>query len=391
MKKAYTKKQHYIPRFYMKNFANNKKQYNVIDIFEKKYYNNIPYMNQCYEKYFYDKDNRWEKELELLENKWSILINKIIVENYYPDENEKKTLKEFAVYQKNRTKYHSEEMQELVWANLKAYIEIKLNHENKKIDEEKLEKIKKAFLKNKKQNIIQDSLKVSKSICKHIDDLELCIIKYNTKRKLISSDNPIICYNNLYFRATGYDYAGIIIFFPVNSELLIVIYDSTMYANNDSKKIINSTNEYEVKYLNYYQILNSNGLIFFKNKKMTDELMTALNNKKINKYLKYNKNIPSVLGQKNEKIIVMQPKYILLQHNFTFANLPRKAKLIPPSALDWFPRKEENEYNERMHFREKIIPNLNELNKEKSGGVAWTEKDAKKFNEFVKDYWQKNL
>ena len=56
------------------------------------YYNNIPYMNQCYENYFYDKDNKWEKLLGNLEAKWSILINKIIYEDYYPNENEKNTL-----------------------------------------------------------------------------------------------------------------------------------------------------------------------------------------------------------------------------------------------------------------------------------------------------------
>ena len=281
MKKGNTKKQHYVPKFYMKNFANDNKKYNVIDVFKNRYYSNIPYMNQCYENYFYDKDNKWEKLLGNLESKWSALINRIIYENYYPNEKEKNILKEFAIFQKNRTKYHSEEMKEFIWTNLKVGVELECNSKKEYFDELEFDKLKEKFLKDKMNNVIQESLKVCKSACKHIIDLELCIIKYNTKRKLISSDNPIISYNNFYFRATGYDNAGIIIFFPINSELLIVIYDQKMYKYNNNKKVIISSNEYEVKYLNYYQILNSNGLVFYKDNEMNKELKTNLNNNKI--------------------------------------------------------------------------------------------------------------
>ncbi|MCI8545558.1 MAG: DUF4238 domain-containing protein [Bacilli bacterium] len=391
MKIGSTKKQHYVPRFYMKNFANDNKQFNVIDIFKKKCYNNVPYMNQCYENYFYDKDNKWENELGILEVKWSTLINKIICEDYYPSEDEKIILKEFAMFQKNRTKYHSEELKSLIWTNLKVGVELEFNSKNKYFDELEFEKLKDDFLKDKMQNVIQESLEMSRSACKHINDLELCIIKYNTKKKLISSDNPIINYNNFYFRSTGYDNAGIIIFFPISSEILIVIYDSKMYTGNDNKKLIISNNEYEVKYLNYYQILNSNGLIFYKDSEMTKELITSLNNNKIKKYLKYNKNTPSVIGPPNEKIIMMQSNYILLQHNFTFAQLPLKARAIPQNALDWFPRKYDKKYKERMHFREKIIPNIREFNEGLHKGVTWKENDAKTFNTFVLDYWKNNL
>lgn len=391
MKNGYTKKQHYVPKFYMKIFANDNKKYNVIDVFKNKCYNDIPYMNQCYENYFYDKDNKWEKKLGILETKWSTLITKIICEDYYPNEDEKNILKEFAIFQKNRTKYHSEEMKEFIWTSLKVGVELEYNHKNKYFDELEFERLKEDFLKDKTQNVIQESLKISGSACKRIKDLELCIIKYDTKRKLISSDNPIISYNNFYFRATGYDNAGIIIFFPISSELLIVIYDQKMYNYIDNKKIVISSNEYEVKYLNYYQILNSNGLIFYKDNKMDKELMTSLNNNKIKKYIKYNKNKPSVIGPPNEKAIMMHSNYILLKHTFSFAKLPTRVQIIPQNALDWFPRKKDKKYEERMYFREKVIPNIKEFNDKLHGGVTWKEQEVKKFNEFVNDYWQNNL
>ena len=37
MKKGCTKKQHYVPKFYMKNFANDNKKFNVVDVFKNKY------------------------------------------------------------------------------------------------------------------------------------------------------------------------------------------------------------------------------------------------------------------------------------------------------------------------------------------------------------------
>lgn len=94
--------------------------------------------------------------------------------------------------------------------------------------------------------------------------MDVAIIKYNTTAKLISSDNPVVHYNNFDIKSVGYINAGLIIFFPISSELLCVIYDTKMYLPLNKDDYIISKNEYDVKYLNYFQILNANNVIFLK-------------------------------------------------------------------------------------------------------------------------------
>ena len=88
-----TKKQHYVPKFYLKYFARDDKCFSILNINNYKIIEKAPYMNQCHEKYFYDKDNQYESMLSTLEYKWASLFDKIIKQDYFPNNNEKNLIK----------------------------------------------------------------------------------------------------------------------------------------------------------------------------------------------------------------------------------------------------------------------------------------------------------
>ena len=88
--------QHYVPRFYMKYFANIK---------------NAPISSICSEDYFYDQDGRIENALAVLETMWNKALKNAIDDNLTADDIE--SIKEFVLHQIVRTKAmlsHNREM-----------------------------------------------------------------------------------------------------------------------------------------------------------------------------------------------------------------------------------------------------------------------------------------
>lgn len=101
---AEKKKQHYVPRFYLKRFATDDKKFNLYSIEEKCVIaegNSVPYKDQFYKDYFYGEDKIWENKLDGLESKWDKSFRNVIEECYSDSDIE--NLKEFAVFQYGRT------------------------------------------------------------------------------------------------------------------------------------------------------------------------------------------------------------------------------------------------------------------------------------------------
>ena len=82
---AEKKKQHYVPRFYLKRFATCDKKFNLYSIERKSVIadgNSVPYKDQFYEDYFYGEDKVWENKLDDLESKWDKSFLNVIEERY---------------------------------------------------------------------------------------------------------------------------------------------------------------------------------------------------------------------------------------------------------------------------------------------------------------------
>lgn len=393
MENGKTKEQHYIPRFYLKNFANQEKKFTLINIEKKKAIIDIPYLPQFKEKYFYDKDNSIENKLSILEAKWANTINSIL-DGHYPSEKEKNNLKEFAIYQRNRTLYKSDELLEFSWQSERIKQEMEYHRKRVKVDDEQWEEIKRKFIKEYPYKSISIALKIAERNLNILDDLDVAIIKYNTREKLISSDNPIIHYNNFDQKSVGYINAGLVIFFSLSSEYLCVIYDSKMYEKLNNDDYMHSNNEYEVKYLNYFQILNSYNYIYFNNSMQAQTLIKMLKKQKIQKLLCLPKFKSDLLGNDNEKLLSFSAKYVYLNHSFSFSRLVRRAIRVPKNAIDWFPRKfDKKYYNGNFKNRVSIIPVLNKMKNDNNfkEAIIWNEEEIKIFNKFIIDYWGNSL
>jgi len=262
------KKQHYVPIFYLKQFSEDNVYINSYLVGDDKYLENIPLKSQCCDKYFYSKDTKIEKELSVLESNFSIAIKSISDDEVFFENINNLgllNLKAFIVIQYQRTKDKAENLNSM------------LNQLGKQI--------LKYFPKSSELDISQDDfnlrfnepamigLSYSSKLIKIVLDLKLKMLIANTNINFITSDSPIIIYNILFEKyfpqlGNGFPSKGCIIFCPISSKKMLILYDSNIYKIGSRKsKIIHTDIEENIKQLNGLQIANSNTNIYYQENK----------------------------------------------------------------------------------------------------------------------------
>jgi Protein of unknown function (DUF4238) len=264
------KNQHYIPKFYLRNFSfqNNKKQIGLFNITNEFLIKTAKLKTQGSKNFYYGSDGVIEDKLSNIETELARLIQSIITNRYIP-------LKS--------TTEHS------ILLLFVAVMEARnpVNIEGNKI---RVEEMRKRFLEMfpepANSDFIPDlthdeSIRMSFSalnvIMQTFSDLEYKLLLNETKRPFITSDFPIIKYNqflesrNWKFAKTGYASVGLQIFLPLNSELAIVFFDQGVYKVGTKKqRLVALTYEDDVDSLNILQFINCFDTVFFNEK--ADEL-----------------------------------------------------------------------------------------------------------------------
>ena len=251
------KKQHYVPRFYLRYFTDDNKgqlfvfdkksnfifQKNITDICEQKYY----YAFKDTEEYNF----MLEEHLSRKESEFSDVINTVIttIENYYyhktkiiqtPNRNEKKVLLEFICYQILRVPKFIESLFSMTLPNFK-----KFNKEDGIVQTEKetINEIKKyvfPYFFDKVDFLISI---LSKKNWKFL------ILSNNLNERFISSDNPIMITNS-----------------DINSPIRGALIDPmTEIAIPLSKNIALCLKERELQYKLNYTIVDTSDYVNYAN------------------------------------------------------------------------------------------------------------------------------
>lgn len=96
------KRQHYVPKSYMRSFANERKMFAIFNLKNRKSHYPVPYDDQCCADYFYGKDTELEDKFAVLENQWKEALD--VARNNLPlSADNIQKIKEFAVFQRQRT------------------------------------------------------------------------------------------------------------------------------------------------------------------------------------------------------------------------------------------------------------------------------------------------
>lgn len=384
------KRQHYVPQFYLRNFVRENNSFTIFNTRTNKIIEDVPYSKQCYEDYYYGTDEKWEEKLGKIENDTALIIAKINKQStYYPNEEEIEILKKFILYQRYRTTKNKDNLLNMQWDGAKIRLEMKLKKDGKYLSEDTFKILEKAFEKKYARTLPQQALEITTSLLTNIADLELLIIQYNNKiHKLISSDNSVIFYNPFYCRAIGLINAGLIILFPISTNKLVVIFDSKMYPRYKGKRIINLTNENDVKMLNIFQLIVAKEIVYFQDKNQIQFIVSSYKKYKEKKEFFEELGKPQKLGTDTNKMISYPQSFIPIDYNFSFGKVHPKGIGFIENEIDWFPRQKDEIYEDRMKMKPQLFKNLPPLK------VKFSKKNIKnieRFNRFVYDYWNDKL
>lgn len=257
------KNQHYIPKFYLRKFSigNNERQIGVFNIDNKIFIQKGKLKTQGSKNFFYGQDGVIEDHLSEIEGHLATTLKNLIADNKVPKKlsNEHINLLLFIVL----TDLRNPVMIGLMRESLQQV----RNHINELDPNANLDK----FVPNLTH---EDAIKLSLSnipeVLNEITDLEFKILTNTTNKPFITSDFPIVKYNqHLELKKwigskSGYSLDGLQIFIPITSELILVFYDSAIYkAGFKKQKNINITEESDVNSLNILQFVNCLGTIYF--------------------------------------------------------------------------------------------------------------------------------
>jgi hypothetical protein len=256
---AIQENQHYVPKLYLRLFSNENclKDIGIFNINTGFSFDKASIKGQAYKSFFYGKDLTVEKELSKIENYTSICFNDIIGNNSLPPKsiNYKNILLKFVLLFELRNPVGAQNLEDSMNLLINKFPNFPKIPDGYKI------KIDNPVL------ILMSLWDKTLDCCK---DLQIKLLINKTSVPFITSDNPMIKYNQFLERhkyiagITGLGTRGLQIFFPISSAHMLIFYDSTTYKiGNKRDDNVFVTKEIEIDQLNMLQCMNSNQIVFY--------------------------------------------------------------------------------------------------------------------------------
>ncbi|HLO42895.1 MAG TPA: DUF4238 domain-containing protein [Leadbetterella sp.] len=261
--KTQKKNQHYIPKFYLRNFSylQNGKQIGLFNLISGKYFPTGKLKTQGSKPFFYGYDGVIEEALSKIEDKISKTIQDIIKTQSLPQKNslDQENLLMFVALTHLRNPVIINSITE------------QSKHFEKLINESQPDSAKKfATPEITHRNAIDMVLSILPNTIERLKDLEYKILINETSTSFITSDFPVALYNQFLeskkwkHGKTGFANVGLQIFIPLNPKITLTLFDSGIYKIGEKKKhkiVIRVVND--ILQLNALQLLNCHESIFF--------------------------------------------------------------------------------------------------------------------------------
>ena len=260
------KNQHFVPKCYMKPFTLDGagKAISLLNIDQKRFIDNAPVKSQCSSDYFYGTNERLEQAIQLVERSYAATVKEILQGDYELTDNHATTLKRFWLLQSFRTEAAAAEVEE--HANtLQKDLELPSEYSIK---------IKEA---------VQLRMRIFAENTSCINDLKVCLLRNNSSRTFVTSDNPSVLTNQWHLskiklRAFGFGYqsAGAIAILPLSPHVCMLAYDSDIHKVESKNGWLKVKKDRDVEAINQFQFLGCDKNIYFSNSECKDLVMSSL-------------------------------------------------------------------------------------------------------------------
>lgn len=247
------KSHHYVPRFYLRNFSLSGKSVDLYNIDSERLIKNAPIKGQCCRDYFYGKNLEHEKGLSAAEgqvaNLFKIISEQVRLPHYFTAGH--LLLCFHIATQGARTEYAADLLNEVVDGMWKEV----MKHEPT-VTQEMLAQVKFGYDDPALVSIGHAALGFPLLM-----DLECRVLLAPPSTEFITSDNPVVMYNQfMLWRTdgsnTGLASKGLQIFFPIWPFLTLVMYDRDVYRFGRAKSaLVHMASEVDVHELNMLQVI----------------------------------------------------------------------------------------------------------------------------------------
>lgn len=256
------KRHHFVPRFYLKRFSPNRKSINIWNINREISIRNANLKKQCYGDYFYGKDPVVERALSTMERDAAQVLQSIEDTSVPPafGSEEHQLLIFYILTQHGRTLHMADELEDMA-DKLAKYL-VKESKGPQGID---LSAFRLGF-----EEPGLSALYAVIPLYPLLFDLTSKVLVNRTETDFLTSDNPVIFYNQLMsFRRlgsnTGFTAKGLEIFLPIDPRHMIVLYDEKVYrVGNDNNKRVYVDRGRDVEELNILQFCSASANIYFR-------------------------------------------------------------------------------------------------------------------------------
>lgn len=384
---AEKKRQHYIPQFYMRNFANEKGTFMIYRLSEKDCIGPVPYSSQCYKDYYYGADGLWENRLGEMESNWGAVF-KTILERKTLSDADIRLIKQFALYQRQRTfaesEYRKQERVELIAEYGKMLYAKKgwiFDQEAEKICEERA----------RNETTPAENLEIAEKSTSLINDLSIVIIDYNTNTELISSDVPVIAINPFYPPSIGYACMGLIILFPITKHKLVVLYDSKMYTQYRDLLYAYNDDEDEVHNLNVLQLISAEKILFsYRGTEFSTFNEKEWEAREINR----NGKVLSTLGPDGNKMLISSMRKTIYECELSFGQTSHRFKRIPFICREAVPRLWDSRWENKLTIKADVMTEILKVSPQLLDEYKITKKELRRgcqrMASAAKVYWTSN-
>ena len=345
------KKQHYVPKFYLRYFANSENKFYAYDFERNGLLSNcVYYESQCQKKFFYGEDGVLEDQLSQKEGAWAAICRKAIAGNAL-NEAEIFLLKEFVLYQKQRTSDNHNRLRKEREAILIECARLLYSHRGWQFNE-----AAEQYCERRATEEITpaENVLIATELLDYIKDLGVLIVHYSTGNILLTSDSPVVTLNPfMKFQGFGYDNVGVAFLMPLSPRDLLVIYDDCLYKKNKGRIYIESGNEEEVKCINRYEIIHSERMVFSADAAnfdlVTEEILDIRQGGKKRRETQF-------LGPEgSQRLIISQAEGSEFYYELPYLILPREYRRIPYNCREAIPRHFEKGWEEKLAMKYQVL------------------------------------
>ncbi len=251
------KRQHYVPRCYLKPFSLDDAgaAINLYNIRRSQAVENASVKGQCAKDYLYGVDLEVERALQVIEGEYARILRLLQNPAEQPTEEDLYVLRGFAYLQYARTDM--------------ALKRLRMVHEGISNTMYEGRPVTPPDLDVSDREMMRKSMHVYLDNREYIEDLKICVVKNESQSDFITSDDPSIFTNRYYMQRLhrqgfGLVNSGILFFLPLTTRLLLMCYDGGTYVIPDKRGCyLSITRQADVFALNDLQYLKAAENIFF--------------------------------------------------------------------------------------------------------------------------------